>query len=309
MFYSTLTTRRKTMKKIFWENPYQCTLETTVEAVNGNKCEFEETIAYSEAGGQESDKATVNGLPILDSTMPTRDQIIYTLPDNHGLKVGDKVKMEIDWPRRNRLMRLHFSCELVLVIVNRLFGKKPVGEELAPKEIDVIGPFKTGAHMTEDGARVSFLLAENMIKYLDAILKEFNRIIDEDLPIEKGYLNEETQERFWRIKGFALVPCGGTHVDTTSEIGRVNLKRENGGKYKGQPSEKIRISLVDPSPRENKFAAGFFNTSDKNGGNSSCSTLDKKDASTASPAVENNESDVSTSCGSEVKNSTPALAQ
>ena len=30
--------------------------------------------------------------------------------------------MEIDWLRRNRLMRLHFTCELVLILMNRLFN-------------------------------------------------------------------------------------------------------------------------------------------------------------------------------------------
>ncbi len=104
------------MRKVFWENPYQTTLKTTVLAVDGNRVLFADTIAYSFAGGQESDKAWVNGMLILDSQMDDF-LIYYTLPDNHNLHAGDAVTMTIDWPRRSRLMRLHFAAELILEIV------------------------------------------------------------------------------------------------------------------------------------------------------------------------------------------------
>src|SRR5438445_12329140 len=108
------------MKKIFWENPYQTTLQTTVTSVNGNEVLFAGTIAYSFAGGQESDKAEVNGIPILNSRMEN-NLIYYTLPDDHGLNASDKITMTIDWPRRSRLMRLHFAAELILEIVTQKY--------------------------------------------------------------------------------------------------------------------------------------------------------------------------------------------
>src|SRR5258708_4423905 len=95
--------QRFKMKKIFWENPYQQTLQTHVTAVDGNKVLCAETIAYSFAGGQESDKAFINDIPILDSKMEGL-LIYYTLPDNHNLNIGDPVPMTIDWPRRLQLM-------------------------------------------------------------------------------------------------------------------------------------------------------------------------------------------------------------
>ena len=52
--------------------------------------------------------------------------ITYTLPDDHGLSQGDQIVMEIDWSRRYRLMRLHFSAELVLEIVMQNFGFEKV---------------------------------------------------------------------------------------------------------------------------------------------------------------------------------------
>ncbi|HZW60646.1 MAG TPA: alanyl-tRNA editing protein [Candidatus Babeliales bacterium] len=211
------------MKKVFWDNPYQTELDTTVAEVNGNQILFNETIIYSFAGGQESDKATVNNIPILDSKREG-NLIYYTLPDNHGLSVGDNVHMVIDWPRRNRLMRLHFAAELILEIVTRKFGYE-----------------KIGAHISETKSRIDFVAEESIKPHLPEILAEYDQIIKKDLAIEKNWSDLQTQRRFWKIEGFAQVPCGGTHVKSTGEVGFVTLKREHPGKS----IERIEIRLVD----------------------------------------------------------------
>ncbi len=233
------------MKKVFWEDPYLARLETTVAQIQGSEIVFEETIGYSESGGQESDKVFINGVPVITSRMDKADPflIYYTMPDDHELKASQKVVMEIDWNRRNRLMRHHFTCELVLILMNRLFNKTPEGVELKPEEIDTVIK-KRGAHMGEMGARVDFECDRNISEYFPAILESYNKIIDADLPIEKGFLNEEKQIRYWRLPGIARVPCGGTHVRTTIEIGEVELKRDRANKG----VERIRINLKDPGP-------------------------------------------------------------
>ena len=45
------------MRKVFWDNPYQQSLETKVSQVDGNVVVFAETIGFSECGGQESDRS------------------------------------------------------------------------------------------------------------------------------------------------------------------------------------------------------------------------------------------------------------
>ncbi len=213
------------MKKIFWDNTYQHELDTKVFEVNGNQLVFEETIAYSFAGGQESDKATVNNIPILDSKKEG-NLIYYILPEHHGLVVGEAVHMVIDWPRRKKLMRLHFAAELILEIVTRNFGYE-----------------KIGAHISETKSRIDFIAQESIKPHLPAILAEYDEIIKKDLSIEKGYSDIENQRRYWKIEGFAQVPCGGTHVNTTGEVGFVTLKREHPGKA----IERIEIRLTDDS--------------------------------------------------------------
>ncbi len=55
------------MRKAFWDDPYQTELDTHVTEVSGNEALLAATIAYSFSGGQESDKATINQLPVLGS--------------------------------------------------------------------------------------------------------------------------------------------------------------------------------------------------------------------------------------------------
>lgn len=209
------------MQKVFWDDPYQKTLTTQVAEVNGDRVLFTQTIAFSFSGGQESDKATVNGLPIVDSEK-VGNLIYYTLPADHGFNVGDTVTMEIDWTRRYQLMRLHFAAELVLELVKRKLNLQ-----------------KIGAHIAETKARIDFVYDQNISHIFDDILAQYNENIDKNLPIITGYSDEQNQRRYWEIAGFSKVSCGGTHVRSTIEVGYVTLKRANIGGGK----ERIEIRL------------------------------------------------------------------
>ncbi|KTC72543.1 alanyl-tRNA synthetase [Legionella birminghamensis] len=211
------------MKKVFWEDPYQQQLITYVSLVDNNCVLFEETIAFSFSGGQESDKAYINELPILDSQIKG-NLIYYTLPDGHNLRPNMQVTMTIDWLRRYRLMRLHFAAELIL--------------ELVTQKLHVE---KIGAHIAETKARIDFAYDKNISCFLDELLNDYNEIINQDKPITTGFSDVKNERRFWEIEGFSKVSCGGTHVRSTAEVGFIALKRVNIGKSK----ERIEISLLN----------------------------------------------------------------
>lgn len=212
------------MEKVFWIDPYQHTLHTKVAYVQGDEVLFERTIAYSFSGGQESDRAYINGMEVLNSRMEG-PLIFYTLPVEHELYAGQSVIMTIDWPRRHRLMRLHFAAELVLEIVTRHFHLE-----------------KVGAHISELKARIDFRSDRNISTMFPNIQNQYEDIIKLDPPIETGFSDIQNQRRFWKIEGFAQVPCGGTHVRSTAEVGFVTLKRTRPGKS----IERIEITLIHP---------------------------------------------------------------
>lgn len=212
------------MRKVFWDDPYQTTLKTSVSSISENKILLQETIIFSFSGGQESDRATINSHAILDSEIDG-SLIYYTLAPGHGLVVGEEVLIEIDWPRRYKLMRLHFAAELILELITRHLGLE-----------------KIGAHIAEDKARIDFIFDRNLSFIFEDLLQDYRAIIARNEPIQKDFSDLKAQRRFWKIEGFAEVPCGGTHVRSTGEVGDIALKRKNIGGGK----ERVEITLLSP---------------------------------------------------------------
>lgn len=211
-------------QKIFWQDPYLIELETTVQSVDGNRITLRETIFYAFSGGQESDHGTINGFPVLEAKKEGKE-ITYTLEDNHTLKVNDKVKIIIDWERRYRLMRLHFAAEIVLELVCQKFP-------------DVV---KVGAHIAQDKSRIDFEWNQNISPFIPTLQQDAQTIIDTNQKIVSAFSDEPNERRYWKINQFAEVPCGGTHLKTTGEIGTIRLKRVNPGKGR----ERIEIYVLD----------------------------------------------------------------
>ncbi len=210
-------------EKKFWEDPYLRTLDTTVTSVQENVITLKETIFFAFSGGQQSDSGTINDLEVLEARKDGKE-IYYKVPIEHGLKVGDPVQVKIDWDKRYKLMKLHFAAELVLEWVYQNFNY----------------PEKIGANISEDKARVDFYWEGNINKVFPELNQAFAQLVEADLEIESNFSDIEDEIRYWAIEGFAKVPCGGTHIKRTSEIGAVRFKRNNIGKGK----ERIEILLA-----------------------------------------------------------------
>lgn len=217
--------------KVFWQDPYLTQHQTTIATVTGNQVTVQSTIFFAFSGGQESDHGSIGGCPVLHAEKDGLE-IVYTLADGHGLVPGQTVEVAIDWLRRYRLMRLHFAAELVL----ELFYNTLPGVE------------KVGAHIAEEKARIDFVWPESINPLLPEIAKAANAIITSDLEITSAFEDQLNERRYWEIDGFSRVPCGGTHVKQTGEIGPLRLKRNNIGRGK----ERVEIFLTTAEVNENK---------------------------------------------------------
>lgn len=213
-----------TVHKLFWKDPYLCTIETKIKSVNANVITVDRTIAYAFAGGQQSDSGSIGEYDILNAQKEGAE-IYYTITPEHRLKVDDLVIMKIHWDKRYRIMRLHFAAELVLELVYQNFHQ----------------PQKIGANITEEKARVDFYWDGNISDIFPFLNEHLSKLINADLDIHSDFSNEESERRFWEIEGFAKVECGGTHLKKTGEIGNLKLKRSNPGGGK----ERIEIYLLD----------------------------------------------------------------
>ena len=148
-------------------------------------------------------------------------ELFYTLAKNHGLKAGDPAKIVIDWERRYKLMRLHFAAEIVLELVCQRFSEV----------------LKVGAHIAQDKARIDFAWDQTISPFISLLQQETQAIIDSNQEVTSAFSDENNERRYWKINAFSQVPCGGTHIKCTGEIGLIRLKRVNPGKGK----ERIEI--------------------------------------------------------------------
>ena len=209
-------------EKLFWIDPYRCSCDAVVRSVDGDLVTLDQTVFFALAGGQESDAGTIAGLPVLEARK-VGSEILYRLPADHRLKAGSPARVEIDWERRYRLMRLHFAAEIVLELVYRALP----------------GIVKVGAHIAVDKARLDFDWPTSLAPLLPGLTAEAQAVVDRDEAIVSAFSDVATERRYWEVPGFARIPCGGTHLRRTSEVGILTLKRKNPGKGK----ERIEIYL------------------------------------------------------------------
>jgi Ser-tRNA(Ala) deacylase AlaX len=210
-------------ERVFWDDPYLTGLDTAVASVDGDAVTLASSIFFAQSGGPESDEGSIAGLPVLEAR-PEGREIVYVLPDGHGLRPGDPVRVEIDGARRQKLMRLHFAAELVLELVYRA----------------VPGIEKVGAHIAANKARLDFAYPENISELFLPVLTEIARLVAADLPVTSAFEDEVRERRYWEVAGFARVRCGGTHPKRTGEVGAIVLNRKN----PGRGVERIEIRLA-----------------------------------------------------------------
>nr|WP_246517440.1 alanyl-tRNA editing protein [Clostridium aciditolerans] len=207
---------------MFWENPYLTEIEAKITSVNNNIITLDQTIVFAFSGGQQSDSGTIGGFDIIEAKKEGKE-IFYTIEANHNLILNQNVMVTIDWEKRYRLMKLHFAAEIILELVYQNYNH----------------PEKIGANITVDKARIDFFWKGNISEIFPELMNKANNIINSNLSIISAFDDEKNEKRYWDIEGFAKVPCGGTHLKRTGEIGSISLKRNNLGSGK----ERIEIYL------------------------------------------------------------------
>lgn len=140
------------------------------------------------------------------------------------MKLDCEVLVKIDFDRRYKIMKLHFAAEIILELVYQNFNH----------------PRKIGANITEEKARLDFEWEGNISEAFPLLEQKARSIIETNYEINSKFSNEQNEERYWEISGFAKVACGGTHIKKTGEIGDIFLKR---GKRLGSNKERIEIYL------------------------------------------------------------------
>ena len=207
---------------LFRDDAYLAACEATVLAVNGNAVELDRTVFYPMGGGQAGDTGRLGAWRVVD-TRKGADSVLHMLEPGAAPQAGMKVQVELDWERRHRLMRLHTAMHLLCAVV-----KAPV----------------TGGRIAEDKAHLDFdIEMEKLVK--DDIETRLNELASSSIETKAVWISDaeldaqpalvktmsvapprgEGRVRLLEIPGGDLQACGGTHVRTTGEIGKLAVAR------------------------------------------------------------------------------------
>lgn len=208
--------------KLFRKEPYLGSCEATVASSEGPEVILDKTVFFAFSGGQQSDSGIIGGFKVLEARAEG-PEIRYKLEEGADLREGDKVEVKIDMDKRKRIMRLHSAAHLVYGVLSK---------QHEPKKL-------IGSNVTEDKARIDFEHPEPISGLLPPVEEEANRLIEENPPA-KTHPDENNPDKWWWECMDLRYPCGGTHVKSLGEIGKIKLKRKNIGSGK----ERIEITLA-----------------------------------------------------------------
>lgn len=199
---------------------------------------LDRTVFYAQAGGQPGDAGALEwdggSMPVARAIKGPDDTVLH-LPAEGAAPppVGAEVRASLDWALRHRHMRMHTTLHLLCSV--------------AP------GIYATGNQIGADRSRLDFDLKDPPPK--EWWTERLNELVAADHPVGERWIAEaelDAQPELVRTLSVQpprgagrvrlvrigpedapvdLQPCGGTHVRSTGEIGRVEVtKLENKGK-------------------------------------------------------------------------------
>ncbi len=232
---------------LFRDDAYLQAVEATVVAINDRGgIILDRTVFYATSGGQPGDTGVLvrpDGSKVAIAatvTGETKDQIIHVPANGQPMPaIGETVALSLDWERRYRLMRMHTACHLLTVVCPYPITGASVGEEESRVDFDIPEAEYTRESVSE---RLQALVAADHPVFT-------KWITDNDLAANPALVKSKNVRppagtgriRLVCIGENAAVdsqPCGGTHVDTTGEVGVIHIGKIE---KKGRENRRFRI--------------------------------------------------------------------
>ena len=229
--------------ELFRDDAYLKSCSAVVTATGDNVIHTDQTVCYPLGGGQPGDTGTISwdgGSARIIDTRYVDGEIGHLLEDGSSAPaVGTEVRIEIDWDRRYRHMRMHTAMHLLGSVLR--YGV-------------------TGGNISAEKSRLDFDMEDSVDK--EAVGAALAELVAADHAVSCRWITEEELDarpdlvrtmsvqpprdrgaiRLLEIEDVDLQPCGGTHVRRTSEVGAVRIgKVEN----KGRQNRRVNIHLDD----------------------------------------------------------------
>lgn len=235
---------------LYLHDAYLREFDATVVAtgIEGGRIALDRTAFYATGGGQPHDRGSVATVPVTD-VRKEGDLVWHTL-DAAGFHaslptIGETVHGAIDWDRRHKLMRTHTALHILCGVIWNRWGVPVTGGNMEPLSARMdfeFDPLPDGFGADVEKLVNDEIRAARPIRI--SFLPRAEAVLDADLIRTKvSLIPESVQEiRIVDIVGLDKQADGGTHVNSTDEVGQVTvLKTES----KGKGNKRIRIEVQD----------------------------------------------------------------
>ncbi|WP_132057721.1 alanyl-tRNA editing protein [Halorussus amylolyticus] len=224
--------------------------EATVAEATDEYVVLDGTYFYPEGGGQPADHGALEwdgGRAEVTNVRKNHGDVRHYVAEIEGEvpDSGETVRGEIDAERRDAHRRMHTAQHVVSRVVLDEFGGETAGNQIHA-----------------DRSRIDFEPVDFSEEDVETIEELSNEAIERDLSVTKAERPREEVEsrvdegrsllhlipdhvdplRVVEVEAFDYCPCGGTHVDSLGEIGRVRITDRTS---KGADTERIEFVLDD----------------------------------------------------------------
>jgi misacylated tRNA(Ala) deacylase len=215
---------------------------------------LDRTVFYPGGGGQPCDVGVLRGAAHGRSWPVTgarkRDNVVWhELGGEDPLPVlGDRVRGELDWDHRYRLMRMHTALHTLCGVVFRDYGALVTGGNMGPDRARMDFEMDSSEFTPERVAEIERRANEELIAGRDVAVRILPREEAFQIPdlirTKINLLPEGISEvRIVEIVGLDLQADGGTHVANTREVGGLRVVST---RSKGKANKRLEIELTNP---------------------------------------------------------------
>jgi misacylated tRNA(Ala) deacylase len=232
---------------LYASDAYLRTALGRVVDVRDDAVALDRTVFYPTGGGQPCDTGTLRWEGGEARVVDVRKEgpLVWHAVEGGLPMVGTEVEGKIDWERRHALMRTHTALHVLCGVIWNRWGKAVTGGNMEPLSARMdfeFDPLPEGF-----GAEVERLVNEEVAADRPievTFLPREAAVLDEALIRTKVNLVPESVRtiRVVDIVGLDKQADGGTHVRTTSEVGRLEVVKTES---KGKGNKRVRIAIHD----------------------------------------------------------------
>lgn len=239
-------------ERLYLANCYIRKFSGNIIEILPNGIVLDKSAFYPESGGQLGDLGilkTKNGEKIeVKNTVQQRGKVIHEVESTKGLEIGMQLQGELDWIRRYQMMRAHTAQHCISRFFQINYKAETVSNKLKTtiNRLD-LSPFSKlpSENLNEISAQINELLSRNMPVSISFLPRKEAIHFLRRKEYQTQYLDmvpKSVQEfRIVSIDNYDFAACAGTHVQNTSEIGNISLKKTEN---KGMQRERIYYTIT-----------------------------------------------------------------